>query len=89
MKISKPRNLTYLGRRAVQTEVTHNKNLRASIVEWIDDACVKNGGHKAGTVTIKVCSGDARKGTLVVHTDIVYIGDFAVEAATELVEAAI
>ena len=86
MKTSKPQELTYFGRRASRVEVTKNKETRGIITTWIDDACEKNGGHKAGTTVIKVCSGYAHKGTLVVHHDFVYIGDFAELTVTELLE---
>lgn len=63
VSIEKPRDLTYLGRRARVT-VEHRDKKRAGLrtitTEWIDDADPRNGGWAAGSVTRKTVEGDGR-----------------------------
>lgn len=63
VRIEKPRNLSYLGRRAVVTVEHHDKKrngLRTITVEHIDDADPRNGGWPAGSVTRRTVEGDGQ-----------------------------
>lgn len=58
--LSKPRNIEYLGRRAQVQELRlkGTNGLRVSITRWIDSAAPENGGYVAGTVVLKLISGN-------------------------------
>lgn len=54
---------TWLESRGISTTTYHqtsNIGLRTSVLEWVDEAHVKNGGWPAGTKTRKVVKGDGR-----------------------------
>lgn len=63
VSIERPRDLTYLGRRARVTVEHHDKKragLRTITVEHIDDADPRNGGWAAGSVTRRTVKGDGQ-----------------------------
>jgi hypothetical protein len=60
---SQTSTVTYNGSRArVTTELATKRalGLRRITMEWLDDAPIRNGGHKAGTVVTRVVEGDGR-----------------------------
>lgn len=65
MKVTKPRKVTYLGRRAELWEerLAGPSGERTIFVRWIDDADERNGGYPAGTVTARRVTGDFMRGT--------------------------
>ncbi len=73
VRVEKPRNLTYLGRRAVVTVEHHDKKrcgLRTITVEHIDEAAPENGGWPAGSVTRRTVEGDGQTANFrVVHAE--------------------
>jgi hypothetical protein len=62
LKNTKTNNVTYLGRRAKVTDYRYGgpASPRLVLIEWVDDADPKNGGHKAGTVVARVLTGPVR-----------------------------
>lgn len=64
IRVEKPRDLTYLGRRARVTVEHHDSKrngLRTVTTEWIDDADPANGGWAAGSVVRTTIEGDGRR----------------------------
>lgn len=60
---NKPRTCTYFGRTARVRELRATRKrdgLRVVVLEWIDDADARNGGHPAGTITVRLIEGDGR-----------------------------
>lgn len=63
VKLTKPKQVTYMGRRAMVWEMRKNTNRlgeRVAFTAWLDDASEENGSHPAGTVTARHMTGDGR-----------------------------
>lgn len=62
-KVSKPRAVTYSGRRVVHYDVRKGVSIltpRASVTYYLDPATEANGGYPTGTVKVVIARGDGR-----------------------------
>lgn len=56
----KPKQVTYLGRRATNLTENLGGGVKRSTITWINDATESNGGHPAGTTVVRTYRGDGR-----------------------------
>jgi hypothetical protein len=67
------RDTTYLGVPArVGTSQAKQRGKRVQVIHWLADAVGQPTVHPAGTVVVKVASGDFLKGTGRIHEETVY-----------------
>ena len=68
-KVTKPRNVTYLGVPAMvwETRTGGAYGERVHAVLWLDKAVGQKTEHEEGTVVLNHISGNGRLGTLVTH----------------------
>jgi hypothetical protein len=88
-KVSKTRSASYLGRRVRSTTVgSQGIGERVSIIEHVDAADPRNGGHAAGTWSLTHLRGDGRTTNCQVFAELLLpVGTTqaeAVQRATEL-----